>query len=138
MSVLFLVFMTIISGVLTLFSWLGVSEGQCKRWVAILIALWFGTSIAWAFGSVNQPNRVEVVETLPVKTIAGANGPMQVVVYQDADGETKFLNFHKQFGCQAAEGTMVRHTRFARGPYCGLYYERQWGLSDRWEVVVVR
>lgn len=119
----------------TLFMTLAAVERQLWRWAPVISGTLLVTSITWMVASSYQPAKVEIEEILPVKVVESPNGPMQIVVYKDRDGENRFLNFHKQFGCQATEDVRVRHTRFVRGPYCGIYYDNAHSLADKWEIV---
>jgi hypothetical protein len=134
MSIIFLIIITVLSVVAALFCVIGYADGKSSKWGAIISCGVLAVFVTWLVSSSYRGSRIETQEILPVSTVQSPNGSMHVVIYQD-NHENKMLNFNSQFGCQASEDTKVRRTRFQTGPYCGIYFERQMGLKDRWEII---
>lgn len=131
MPSILLIALSIIVGVITFLVICGAIDRVVNGlWVILCAALSLGIAGWWVIAS-QEAYIVEVDETFVVRNVEGPNGMTQVVSYKDYD-EVKFLNVNKHFGCQVPEGTKIHYTRYAKGPYAGIYFTSK---TEKWEIV---
>lgn len=132
MHVIILGVLLLFAGAVFIISLCACIAGECPKLVPSVSAPFFLFFLAWMIGAATRPVRFEEGKSLPVMTIAGPNGPVQVIVFQD---ETfRAVNVNAYFGCSLPEGTKVRWRKMIVFPYCGVSYNMPESRREIFEI----